>query len=139
MNLKQRALLDLAEHFNVPPIYSLEQARHVSAIFAVRSDSPEEDTDTKSNAGKFHTELCVQRDELDEAVEKVSFSAGGYFIQEMIEAQFSAVATTRGDELTITLNNGLCEGITSGRVMGITYKFNLKDKVSKVGKQMLLN
>ena len=94
--------------------------------YAVRSCGLEEDGASESMAGKFHTELFIQLEDLASAINKVrdsyenNLDTSAVLVQEMIEPDYSGVLFTRSPE-----NNGLasCEysigtagAVVSGKV-----------------------
>ena len=111
--------------FNVPSLFSLEEALVLKEkLFAVRSSDIREDSSTESKAGFFDTFLFVKNSLLKEKIDTVLKKAGNYFIQEMIDPDFSCVVLAKAGVIKIIANNGLCEMITSGKVNGVTYTYN---------------
>lgn len=133
--MKKETLVELSKSYLVPKIYSLEEAKESNCLFAVRSNDSSEDS-KQSKAGFYKSKLFVKPENLESAIKEVLDSgADSYFIQEMIDSDFSAVVLTKGENIFITINNGLCEGITSGKVTGINYHFKNGELIKQFGKQ----
>lgn len=122
--------------FKVPPI--IKKYEIISdTLYAVRSNDSSEDSFYKSNAGKFLTKLFVKGSNVSEAIVEVLKTSDNCFIQEMIVPDFSCVAFKTGSLITLVLNNGLCEGITAGKITGVIIKTNstISPDYSRKGKQ----
>lgn len=112
--MKKEILEKLSENFLVPPIVNSYDS---FKLYAVRSNDKEEDGEF-TNAGKFHTELFVSGDKVEEVL--ASFKTD-FFVQEMILPDYSFVYLKTPNDEIIQVNNGLCHGITSGELTGVFY------------------
>ena len=94
--------------------------------YAVRSCGLEEDGASESMAGKFHTELFVQLEDLASAINKVRDSYENYLdtsavlVQKMIEPDYSGVLFTRSPEnsglASCEYSIGTADAVVSGKV-----------------------
>lgn len=135
--MKKDILQILANKFKVPGIISNPEDCSDNKLYAVRSSDSGEDTEQKSNAGKFDSFLFVEKQDLQEKVDKVLEKADNFFIQEMLcQPQFSAVVFKNKNSITINLNNGLCAAITAGQVTGKVYLIKDKSVVRHYGSQV---
>ena len=114
-NIRDRLLRQILEYLPV-------------SRFAVRSNALNEDGQTASKAGMFHSEIDVSSDGLTEAIQKVLLQATevkkvslqefSLIVQEYIAADFSGVLFTRDPlgarELLIEFADGPCAPIVSG-------------------------
>ena len=106
--------------------------------YAVRSSSELEDSDSKSYAGQFLTELNVQKNELSVSIKKVLKSGkkhGGkmkVIVQEMVDSDYSGVLFTANplgilNEAVIVAGRGLGENVVEDRTETTAYYYNLDD------------
>jgi phosphoenolpyruvate synthase/pyruvate phosphate dikinase len=116
--MKKDMLDKLSVYFNVPKIVTKFDSEK---LYAVRSNDSSEDTSNESKAGFFETKLFVPGDQVMEAINEVLQTADKCFVQEMIIPDFSFVYLFSEEKEILTINNGLNEGITSGRITGTTY------------------
>lgn len=144
MNLKLKNLLFLSEKgYSVPKIVDINEVKS-DKYYAVRSNSCNEDS-FLSHAGIYETRLFVTKDNIKTAVRDVTLNAGDCFIQEMItDPDYSGVILTKENEIIVNITNGLCEGITSGHITGVIYKFKREnyELLKKFGfqeKEMIFN
>ena len=116
--MKKEILQELSDIFNIPAIVTTFEK---GKFYAVRSDDSSEDTEEKSNAGKFDSFLNVPASEVMEKVSLVLKRADRCFVQEMVEPKYSFVGLISPKKSIVVLNNGSCEGITSGKVSGVSF------------------
>lgn len=130
MKLNKKTTLEyLNSEFNVPLIVPPYEVLP-EEIYSLRSNSPEEDGEY-TNAGKFDTKLAIKGKDLPLAISKLHTP---FFIQEMLEPDYSFVFIKTKELSFIQVNNGLCNSITSGEATGFTY--SSKDAyMSKFGSQ----
>jgi phosphoenolpyruvate synthase/pyruvate phosphate dikinase len=117
--MKKDMLDKLSVYFNVPKIVTEFDSEK---LYAVRSNDSSEDTSNESKAGFFDTKLFVPGNKVNEAINEILKKADNYFVQEMIDSDFSFVYIYKDSNKEIlTVNNGLNEGITSGQITGTSY------------------
>ncbi len=106
--------------------------------YAVRSSSELEDSDSKSYAGQFLTELNVDKINLSVSIKKVLKSGKKYggkmkvIVQEMVDSDYSGVLFTANpmgilNETVIVVGKGLGENIVEDRTETTAYYYNLDD------------
>jgi pyruvate,water dikinase len=98
-----------------------------SNFYAVRSSSVNEDSNTSSAAGMYKTILYVKEENLKEKIAEVLDNAGKCIVQKMINSDWSGVIFTKGSEIKMYIVSGLCDGVTSGRLMTDEYIY-INDK-----------
>ena len=88
--------------------------------FAVRSSASDEDADGKSQAGAYHTELAVKREDVYKAYLKVEQSyngkSGTVIVQQFVCSDKAFVGfTNAGQDVTVINGNfGLCDTVVKG-------------------------
>lgn len=95
-------------------------------LYAIRSSSQNEDTDSHSNAGKFDTFLGVKHNDVANKVESLISQGVPAIVQEMIVGEVSGVCligTSDRDTMSLSMANGLCEGIVSGHITPAIFGF----------------
>jgi pyruvate,water dikinase len=125
-------LEEISSFVNVPPFLVFTSLDNFSIdslsgdLFAVRSSSPEEDSFSSSNAGKFDSFLFIKREEVFNKVSSL-INKHPVIVQEMIIADFSGVCFTNIEKHSETyyINNGLCSSITGGTSSTVNfYRFH---------------
>jgi len=140
MGLKAENLKIIDKELGVVPIFlSFEKGKNDFALnaflsntkketylYAVRSNSSDEDGLNKTNAGKYTSLLFVRPDELENAINEVYKTSNGVIIQDMIlDPEISGVAYISEENQVFHLAEGLCSGITSGKVL--TYDIHMSN------------
>lgn len=129
---KAKGLIELNKIVAVPPFQIIERQLEnylinlSGELFSVRSSSVNEDNSGNTNAGLFKTFLNVPKEELNEKINEVfkSIGKGSVIVQEMIIGDYSGVFFSnrfKEGENLLTLTDGLCEKIVSGKTTPDTF------------------
>lgn len=125
MSIKSTNLKKLQKlGFNVPEFVVLKEIKKIpftSDFYAVRSSAKDEDQ--KGTAGKHQSYLFVSSDQLFFYLTEVLSENGEAIVQKQINADMSGIIIIKTHEASVFIAEGLCEGITSGRINTCEYKF----------------
>jgi len=117
--MKKETLEFLQKHFAVPHIVDIYEDNR---YYAVRSNDSSEDSSSNSMAGKFNSKLFVLGKDVPAAKEEILETADDVFVQEMVlDTLYSFVYLKKEGVEILSINNGLCEGLTSGKITGSSF------------------
>lgn len=122
--MKAEMLLKIQDLVKIPQFVVLKSVEDnipfTCEYYAVRSSAVDEDGSQESKAGFYTSFLFVKKEDLSEKIDFVLKESGIVIVQEMINSDFSGVILSN-KETRVFLAKGLCEGITSGKVMTDEY------------------
>jgi phosphoenolpyruvate synthase/pyruvate phosphate dikinase len=130
MSIKGINLEKASQVVNVPEFTVLSKNEPISfyaEYYAVRSSA--EDEDQKGTAGKHKTFLFVTKEDLSSRIEEVINECEETIVQKQINSDFSGVAILSKNNESIFIAEGLCEGITSGKIMTYEYKLEKNELI----------